>query len=156
MAEAKVGVKVVAQNKKAHYNYTVEETCECGLALVGTEVKSIRDGQISFPDGFGEIRNHEVWLRNVHITGNRFASIWDHDPERPRKLLLHKAEITRLERKVDEKGMTLIPLEVYLKSGRVKVRLGICRGKKLFDKRDTIKSRDLDREMQRALKARSR
>jgi SsrA-binding protein len=156
MAETNSGIKIIAKNKKAHFNYTVEESYECGVVLVGTEVKSVKEGQISFPDAFAEIRSGEVWMKNVHIADNPFASLWGHDPDRPKKLLLHKNEIKRLTRKVDEKGMTLVPLEFYLKKGRLKVQLGVCKGKKQFDKRDTVRGRDLDREMQRELKTRNR
>ena len=142
-------VKMIAQNKKARFNYTVEDSYECGIVLEGTEVKSVKEGSISFVDSFAEIQNGEVWVRNFHISEYSFSSIFNHDPDRKKKLLLHKEEIKRLQRKVDEKGYTLIPLDVYLKNGRVKVKLGICKGKKLYDKRDTIKQRDLDRDMAR-------
>ncbi len=142
-------VKMIAQNKKARFNYTVEDSYECGIALEGTEVKSVKEGSISFVDSFAEIQNGEVWVRNFHISEYSFSSIFNHDPDRKKKLLLHKEEIKRLQRKVDEKGYTLIPLDVYLKNGRVKVKLGICKGKKLYDKRETIKQRDLDRDMAR-------
>jgi len=149
-------VKSIAKNKKAHFNYTVEETIECGLVLQGTEIKSVRDGRISFPDAFAEITRHEVWLKNFHISEYIYSSIFNHDPDRPKKLLLHKDEIKRLTRKAEEKGYTLIPLEFYLKHGRIKVKLGICKGKKLFDKRADIKERDIKRDMQRELHLKNR
>lgn len=142
-------VKIIAQNKKARFNYTVEDSYECGIALEGTEVKSVKSGSISYVDSFAEIQNGEVWVRNFHISEYSFSSIFNHDPDRKKKLLLHKEEIKRLQRKVDEKGYTLIPLDVYLKNGRVKVKLGVCKGKKLYDKRETIKQRDIDRDMAR-------
>ena len=135
-------VKVIAQNKKARFNYTIEDSYECGIALEGSEVKSVKDGKISLADAFAEIVNGEVWVRNFHISEYSFSSIFNHDPDRKKKLLLHKEEIKRLQRKVDEKGYTLVPLDVYLKKGRVKLTLGICKGKKLYDKRETIKQRD--------------
>lgn len=141
--------KYIAENRKARFNYSVEETYECGLELQGTEVKSVKNGSISFPDSFAEISNGEVWLKNFHISEYFFSSIFNHNPDRPKKLLLHKDEIKRLTRKVDEKGFTLIPLNFYLKNGKVKATLGVCKGKKAFDKRETIKNRDIDRDIQR-------
>ena len=137
------------QNKKAYFDYFIEDTYECGIELQGTEVKSVKNGKISFPDGFAEIVNGEVFLKNVHISEYSFSSIFNHNPDRAKKLLLHKDEIKKLERKVTEKGYTLIPLNFYLKNGRVKVSLGVCKGKKQFDKRATIKQRDVNRDIQR-------
>lgn len=127
----------------------MEDTYECGVVLEGTEVKSVKNGSISMVDAFAEITDGEVWVRNVHIAEYSFSSIFNHNPDRKKKLLLHREEIKRLQRKVEEKGYTLIPLDIYLKNGRVKITLGVCKGKKLYDKRDTIKQRDLDREMSR-------
>ena len=141
--------KIIAQNKKARFNYFLEDTYECGVVLEGTEVKSVKNGSISMVDAFAEITDGEVWVRNVHIAEYSFSSIFNHNPDRKKKLLLHREEIKRLQRKVEEKGYTLIPLDIYLKNGRVKITLGVCKGKKLYDKRDTIKQRDLDREMSR-------
>ena len=146
MAEGK---KLIAENRKARFDYFIEDTYECGISLEGTEVKSVKNGNISFPDSFAEIINGEVWLKNFHISEYAFSSIFNHNPDRPKKLLLHREEIKRIARKVDEKGYTLIPIEFYLKKGRVKVSLGICKGKKQFDKRASIKSRDLERDIQR-------
>ena len=146
MAES---VKIIAQNKKARFNYSVEETYECGVVLEGTEVKSVKNGSISFPDAFAEIIKDEVWVRNFHISEYPFSSIFNHDPDRKKKLLLHREEIKRIKRKVEEKGFTLIPMDVYLKKGRVKMTLGICKGKKLFDKRADIKDRDVKRDIAR-------
>ena len=143
------GTKLIAQNKKARFNYSMEDTYECGIELQGTEVKSFKNGNISFPDAFAEIIKNEVWVKNLHISEYSFSSIFNHNPDRPKKLLLHKEEIKRLDRKVQEKGFTLIPLDFYLKNGRVKVKLGVCKGKKQFDKRADIKERDVKRDMQR-------
>ncbi len=151
---AKEGIKILAKNKKAFFNYTVLEKFECGIVLEGTEVKSIRMGSMSFPDSFAEIDQNEVWIKNFHINKYPFSSIFVHDPDRAKKLLLHKDEIKRLERKVTEKGFTLVPLEFYLKNGKVKVSLGLCRGKKQFDKSAAIKERDMNRDMQRAFRNR--
>ena len=141
--------KIIAENRKARFDYFVEETYECGLELVGTEVKSVKNGNVSFPDAFAEIINNEVFLKNFHISEYVYSSIFNHDPDRPKKLLLHKEEIKRLTRKVEEKGFTLIPLNFYLEKWRVKVTLGVCKGKKQFDKRASIKDRDVQRDIQR-------
>ncbi|MDR2480786.1 MAG: SsrA-binding protein SmpB [Spirochaetaceae bacterium] len=143
------GVKIIAKNRKAYFDYTVEDSYEAGLSLEGTEVKSIKDGRISFPDAWAEIINGEIWLNQFQISENPFSSSFNHDPSRKKKLLLHKEEIKRLKRKVDEKGFTLIPLSFYLKNGRVKVELGVCKGKKSFDKRAGIKERDVKRDAAR-------
>ena len=143
------GRKIIAENRKARFDYFIEDTYECGIVLEGTEVKSVKNGNISFPDAFAEINNGEVWVKNFHISEYSFSSIFNHDPDRPKKLLLHAEEIKRLTRRVDEKGCTLIPLDFYLKDGRVKVTLGVCKGKKLFDKRAAIKDRDVKRDIQR-------
>ena len=146
MAES---VKIIAQNKKARFNYSVEESYECGVVLEGTEVKSVKNGSISFPDAFAEIQNGEVWVRGLHISEYSYSSIFNHDPDRKKKLLLHKEEIKRLTRRVTEKGYTLIPIDFYLKNGKVKMTLGVCKGKKQYDKRETIKNRDVQRDIQR-------
>jgi SsrA-binding protein len=142
-------VKIIAQNKKARFNYSIEESIECGIVLEGTEVKSVKAGNVSFPDAFAEIRGGEAWIIGMHITPYVYSSIFNHDPDRIKKLLLHRDEIKRLIRKVDEKGFTLIPIEIYLKNGRIKIQLGICKGKKLFDKRGDIRDRDVKRDIQR-------
>lgn len=144
--------KKIAENKKARFNYTIEDSIECGIVLEGTEVKSVKSGNISFMDSFAEIINNEVFLKGFHISEYSYSSVFNHNPDRPKKLLLHEDEIKRLKRKVEEKGVTLIPLDFYLKNGRVKVNLGLCRGKKLFDKRASIKEKDLNRSMQRDFK----
>lgn len=146
MAEDK---KIIAENRKARFDYFIEETYECGIELQGTEVKSVKEGAISFPDAFAEIVNNEIFIKNFHISEYSYSSVFNHDPDRPKKLLLHKQEIKKIERKVDQKGYTLIPINFYLKNGRVKVTLGVCKGKKQFDKRATIKERDVNRDLQR-------
>lgn len=148
MAMVKEG-KLIAQNKKARFNYSVDETYECGLVPEGTEVKSFKAGNISFPDAFAEIQKGEVWVKGLHIAEYSYSSVFNHNPDRPKKLLLHRDEIKRLTRKVEEKGYTLIPLDFYLKNGRIKVTLGLCKGKKQFDKRADIRERDVKRDMQR-------
>jgi SsrA-binding protein len=149
MAEAK---KIIAVNKKARFNYSIEESLECGIVLEGTEVKSVKSGNVSFPDAFAEIKNKEIWMYGFHISGYAYSSVFTHDPDRPKKLLLHRDEIKRLERKTEEKGFTLIPLDFYLKNGCIKITLGICKGKKLFDKRADIRQRDINRDIQREFK----
>jgi ssrA-binding protein len=144
--------KIIAENRQARFNYFIEEKIECGIALEGTEVKSVKNGSISFPDAFAEIINGEVYVKNLHISEYSYSSVFNHNPDRPKKLLLHRTEIKRLERKTEEKGYTLVPLDFYLKNGRVKTTLGLCKGKKLFDKRETIKERDVDRQIQRAFR----
>lgn len=140
---------MIAENRKARFDYTIDDSIECGVVLQGTEVKSVKEGKISFPDSFAEIVKDEVWLKNLHISEYVYSSIFNHNPDRPKKLLLHREQIKRLQRKVEEKGYTLIPLSFYLKDGRLKVSLGICKGKKQFDKRNTIKDRDNQRDIQR-------
>ncbi len=141
--------KIIAENRKARFDYFIEDTYECGIVLQGTEVKSVKNGNISFPDAFAEIVNGEVWVKNFHISEYSFSSIFNHNPDRPKKLLLHAEEIKRITRRVEEKGCTLIPLDFYLKDGRVKVTLGVCKGKKMYDKRASIKDRDIQRDIQR-------
>ena len=143
------GGKKIAENRKARYDYFIEDSIECGIALVGTEVKCVKAGNLSFPDAFAEIIKGEVWVKGLHIAEYSYSSIFNHNPDRAKKLLLHRDQIKRLARKVDEKGYTLIPLDFYLKNGRVKVTLGVCKGKKAYDKRETIKARDNDRLMAR-------
>jgi SsrA-binding protein len=132
----------------------VDETYEAGIELKGTEIKSIRDGKISFPDAWAEVVDGQIWLRQMKISENPFASVFNHDPDRPKRLLLHKQEIKRLARKVEEKGFTLIPLCFYFKNSRVKVEIGVCKGKKDFDKRDAIRDRDVKRIEEREFRLR--
>jgi len=149
MAKSEGGIKVLSVNKKARFNYTIDESFECGLVLVGTEVKSIKDGRFSFADSYALVENNELWLIDFHITQYVFGNRVNHDPLRRRKLLVHRKEIKRLKRITDEKGLTLVPLKFYLKRGIVKCELGIAKGKKLFDKRDDIRKRDQKRELER-------
>ncbi|MDR2632003.1 MAG: SsrA-binding protein SmpB [Treponema sp.] len=141
--------KIIAINRRARHDYAVDDTYECGIELLGTEIKSFRDGKISFPDAWAEVLAGEVWLRSLKIAENPFSSLFNHDPDRKKRLLLHKAEIKRISRKVTEKGYTLIPLSFYFKQGRVKVELGLCKGKKSYDKRADIRDRDVKRDMAR-------
>lgn len=147
-------VKVLGKNRKAFHNYHVDEKIECGIVLQGTEVKSLRNAHFNFADAYGRIRNNEMYLIGLHINPFAQGNLFNHEPDRERKLLLHKIEILKLKRKVDEKGFTLIPLELYLKQGKVKVLLGVCRGKKLYDKRHDIKTKDLKRETDREIRGR--
>jgi SsrA-binding protein len=148
------GIKVLADNRKARFNYSVDENLECGIVLRGTEVKSVKTGQFSFADAYGRIQDGELWLIGFHITPYDHGNLFNHDADRDRKLLVHHSEIKRLTRKVDEKGFTLVPLKVYLKKGRVKIDLGLCKGKKTYDKRENIKERDIRRETERNFKVR--
>jgi SsrA-binding protein len=143
------GIKIIAKNRKARYDYAVDESYECGIELLGTEVKSFRDGKISFPDSWAEIVDGEVWLNSLQVAENPFSSVFNHDPDRKKRLLLHKDEIKRIRRKVEEKGYTLIPLSFYFKKSRVKVELGLCKGKKAYDKRAGIREKDLKRDIAR-------
>lgn len=148
-----IGIKVVSDNRQARYLYEILETYEAGIELRGTEVKSISDGQVNMRDGFVLIRNGEAWLKNVHISPHPTAGqYFNHDPRRDRKLLLHKKEIRRLVGKLEQQGLTLVPLKMYFKRGWLKVSLGVGRGKKLHDKREDLKKRQDKRDMQRAMK----
>jgi len=145
------GRKVVAQNKKARHDYHIDDTFEAGLVLVGTEVKSLREGRASLVDGFAEIDGGEAWLHNVHIPEYSQGTWTNHSARRKRKLLLHRTEIDKLGRKVSEKGFTLVPLALYFKDGRAKVEIGVARGKKAHDKRHAIAERTANREKEQAL-----
>jgi SsrA-binding protein len=145
--------KIVSDNRQARFQFEILETYEAGIELVGTEVKSIRAGKVNLRDGFARIRNGEVMLMNVHISPHQSTNqVFNHDPRRTRKLLLHRQEIRKLIGKVEQKGLTLVPLKMYLKRGWVKVDLGLARGKKLYDKRDDLKQRQDKRDMERAMK----
>ena len=146
------GIKVIAQNKKAYHDYFVEERIECGIALFGTEVKSIRLGKVNLKESWAQIRKNEVWVEGMHISPYEQGNIYNRDPLRDKKLLLHRREIRKMDSQVMRQGYTLVPLELYLKDGRVKMELGVCRGKQVHDKRDTIAKRDSDREIRRALR----
>ncbi len=154
MAKTETGIKVLADNRKARFNYTVEDTLECGIELQGTEVKSMRNGKFSFTDAYARVKNGELILYGFHISPYKFGNIYNHDPLRERRLLAHKQEIKRLQRRVDERGFTLVPLKVYLKGGMVKVLIGICKGKQTQDKRQAIKNRDLKRDAEREMRDR--
>jgi SsrA-binding protein len=143
------GVKLVAKNKKAFFNYHVLEQIEAGMVLIGSEVKSLRDGHLQLLDSYAMIERGEVFLIHAHIGEYKHGAYANHAPTRTRKLLLHRREIDRLAAKVEEKGYTLIPLEVYFKEGRAKVKLGLCKGKAAYDKREAIKERDERRDRAR-------
>jgi len=148
------GRKVVARNRKARHEYEILETFEAGMALKGPEVKSLREGKASFQDAFARVEGGEVWLHSLHISPYEKANRFNEDPLRVRKLLMKRQEIRRLVGKVEEKGLTLIPLEIYFSRGFAKILLGLARGKKLHDKRDALKNRQLDREARRAASGR--
>ena len=155
MAKGK-GTKTLAENRKAWHDYFVEETLEAGIALVGTEVKSIRNGRANLKDSYGDIKNGEVFIRNMHVSPYDFGNIFNVDPLRERKLLLHKSEIRRLIGFTSQDGYTLVPLSLYLKEGKVKVALGVCKGKKNYDKRDAMLEKAHKRDIQREFKERMR
>ena len=146
------GIKPVAQTRKAFHDYFVEERYECGLQLFGTEVKSIRQGRVNLKESWALIRQGELWVEGMHISPYEQGNQFNRDPLRPKKLLMHKSEIRKLDGLVARQGYTLVPLELYLKDGRMKLQLGLCRGKQLHDKRDAIAKRDTDREIQRTLR----
>jgi len=140
----------IATNRKARHEYEILEVIEAGLVLRGTEVKALRTGQVNFKDSFATIRNNEAWLRGCHISPYSHGTDANHEPERDRKLLLHRNEIARLMGKVAERGLTIVPLRLYFKQGRAKVEIGLARGKKLHDKRSSLREREVAREMDRA------
>ncbi len=147
------GTRPVAVNRKARHDYEILETCEAGIALLGTEIKSIRDGKINLKDGFASLESQEIYLHNVHISPYTQANRQNHDPTRPRKLLLHRHEIKRLIGKVQERGLTLIPLKVYFVRGKAKVQLGLAKGKKDYDRREDLKRRTAERDMEKAFQS---
>ena len=148
--------RVIAENRKARHDYHVLDTFEAGVALLGTEVKAIREGRVNLRDSYARIDNGEVWMMNVHISPYSHRGSAAHEELRQRKLLLHRDEIRKMVGKVAEKGLTLVPLELYFKNGRVKVQLGLAKGKQAHDKRETIKKREADRETRAAVKERQR
>lgn len=150
------GIKIVATNRKATHDYSIEDRFEAGIVLLGTEIKSIRAGQANLREGYVQIRGDELWLINTHIAPYDPAGRQGHDPLRQRKLLLHRKEIARLLGRVQEKGYTIIPLKIYLKNRRAKVEIALARGKRQYDKREAIAKREADRQIERALKERSR
>ena len=152
----KKGVKIAAQNRKAHHDYYVEEKYEAGIELAGTEVKSVRAGTLNLKDSYCSVKDGELFVHGMHISPYEKGNIFNKDPVRPRRLLMHKREIRKLYALVKQDGYTLVPLSVYFKDSRVKVEIGLCKGKKNYDKRDAAAQRDARREIDRAMKARGR
>ena len=150
------GIKIVARNKKARFEYFIEEKFEAGLVLVGTEVKSLRAGKVSLKDSYGSVKNGEVFLVGAHITPYSHGTHVNHKPERERKLLLNKREIKKLYGKTSERGFTLVPLSIYFKKGKAKLEMGLGKGKAKYDKREAIKRKDEKRDLDRAMKERGR
>jgi SsrA-binding protein len=150
----KEGIKPVAQNKKARFDFEILSTTEAGIVLTGTEIKSVRDGRVQLQEGYAKITDGEAFLVDTYIAPYANAGPFNHDPVRPRKLLLHKREIQKLYGKTQEKGLSLLPLRLYLKNGKAKVELGLGRGKRKYEKRDTLRKEDARKEIQRSLKLR--
>jgi SsrA-binding protein len=148
------GKKIIASNRRARHDYTIEDTVEAGLVLTGTEVKSLRAGRATLADGFGQISDGEAWLHGVHIPQYTQGTWTNHEPRRIRKLLLHRREIDKLASAVNERGLTLIPLSLYFSDGKAKIELGLARGKRTYDKRQDLAKRDAAREVERALRRR--
>lgn len=151
---AEQGKKIIASNRRARHDYTIEDTVEAGLVLTGTEVKSLRAGRATLTEGFGQITDSEAWLHGVHIPEYTQGTWTNHEPRRTRKLLLHRREIDRLASSIHERGLTLIPLSMYFKDGKVKIELGLARGKRTYDKRQDLAKRDAAREVERELRRR--
>lgn len=151
------GIKIAANNRQARFQYEILDTYEAGVALLGTEVKSIREGKVNLQDGFANVKRGEVWLHNVHISPHKMTNLaYNHEPRRVRKLLLHKQEIRKLIGQTEQKGLTLVPLKMYFKDGKVKVSIALGKGKKLHDKRESLKKKQDKREMARAMKSAGR
>jgi len=148
-------IKLIANNKKARHNYLIESEYEAGIVLVGSEVKSIREGRVSFQDSYADIKNGEIFLRQLHISPYKYAYYTNHESLRTRKLLLHGYEIKKIWSKIKERGYSLIPLKIYFKNSNIKVKLGLGKGKKLFDKRESIKQKDMKRDLDRERKKQS-
>lgn len=148
----KANKKIIAQNKKAHHEYFIEDTYECGIVLVGTEIKSIRLGKVSINEAYCQVAKGEMYIEGMHISKYELGNIFNHDPDRKRKLLLHKKEIIKLGNYVSREGYTLVPLSVYIENGKCKVELAVCKGKKLYDKRETLKEKHIKLEQQKNLK----
>jgi SsrA-binding protein len=147
------GKRTISENRKARHRFNVLETLECGIQLVGSEVKSLRDGKISLEEAYGRVRDGEVWLVGCDIPEYKQANEWNHEPRRPRKLLLHQREINKFARQAHEKGLTLVPLRIYFNArGLVKLQLGLCRGRQLHDKREKIKKAEMNRDVKRAIR----
>src|SRR5437763_2162982 len=147
-------VKIITVNRQAYHDYYIERTIEAGIALKGTEIKSIRDGKVNLRGSYAIVRNGELWLENAHIAVYEHGNRYNHEPIRNRKLLLHRREINQLASRVETKGLTLIPLKLYLKGGKAKIELGLGRGKKLYDKREAIAERDAKRDIERIIRSR--
>jgi SsrA-binding protein len=154
-ASATDGIKLVASNRKAYFDYFIRETYEAGLELVGTEVKALREGRVNLKEAYVVIRDGEAWLMEAHISPYSHGNRYNHDPRRTRRLLLHKREIAKLAAATQERGLTVVPTRLYFKRGRAKVEVAIAKGKKTYDKRETERRRDLERETRAALKSRS-
>ena len=148
-----MGIKIIATNKKAYHDYFIDETFEAGIALTGTEVKSIREGKVNLKESFCRIKNGEVFINNMNIAVYEFGNRENHDPTRMRKLLLHHVEIDKLIRLTEQKGLSMVPTKIYFKRNYVKLEIGVGRGKKLHDKRETLKRKEADREMAKAIKS---
>ena len=146
------GIKLVAQNRKAFHDYFVEEKFDCGIALFGTEVKSVRQGRVNLKESWAQVRKGEIWAEGLHTSPYEQGNLFNRDPLRPKKLLLHRREIRKLDGLVMRQGYTLVPLSLYFREGRVKLELGLCKGKQLHDKRDAMAKRDTDREIRRTLR----
>ena len=147
-------IRPIAANRKAFHDFFIEEKIEAGIALVGTEVKSLREGRVNLRDSYAELRDGEVYLVGTHISPYEQGNVWNHDPLRPRKLLLHGREIVRLQQKIRERGYTLVPTRLYFRGSRVKVEIGLARGKRQYDKRADLAKRDAERDVERALRQR--
>ncbi len=154
ISDRKRAERLLADNRKAHHDYHILHTYEAGIVLLGTEVKSIREGRVNLRDSFARVEGGEVFIYNIHVSPYSHRGYADHEPTRRRKLLLHKSEIRKLIGKTVERGMTLVPVRMYLKNGRVKVVVGVAKGKKTYDKRETIRRREAERETRRAIKQR--
>ena len=148
-----MGIKIIATNKKAYHDYFIDETFEAGIALTGTEVKSIREGKVNLKESFCRIKNGEVYINNMNIAVYEFGNRENHDPTRMRKLLLHHVEIDKLIRLTEQKGLSMVPTKIYFKRNYVELEIGVGRGKKLHDKRQTLKQKEADREMAKAIKS---
>ncbi|MGQ9896338.1 MAG: SsrA-binding protein SmpB [Acidobacteriota bacterium] len=153
-ASATDDIKLVASNREAYFDYFIRETYEAGLELVGTEVKSLREGRVNLKDAYVTIRDGEAWLMEAHINPYSHGNRYNHDPRRTRRLLLHKREIAKLAAATQERGLTVVPTKLYFKKGRAKVEVAIAKGKKMYDKRETERRRDIERETRMALKSR--
>ncbi|MBR2215426.1 MAG: SsrA-binding protein SmpB [Selenomonadaceae bacterium] len=156
MGKKNVGVKIACENRKARHDYFIHETYEAGIALKGTEVKSLREGKANLKDSYGTVKNGEVFVEHLHISPYKEGNIFNHDPLRPKKLLLHKAEIAKLFGQTREKGYTLVPLKIYFKQGKAKLELALASGKHNYDKRRDLEAKAVKRDMERALKERQR